>query len=274
MIQSTEFSFNIKDLGKMGYAGSSIDEIAEFFNMNFLSGEELAFARVQEGVKHIISQNDSLIKEGVIYNSKWKNKIILTRESFILEDLKRALEDWKRALLEDPKSVKPVMNVLRNRSEYFTSEKELAEFVERIEGKGGLVLALNNFEPISTYSKYDDRAFWLFGESTEDYFNLLHQNGTMEIPLKFDNEAHIQRQRIPYANQLRIFNVNNSSQIYGNMPLGYMDKAFGKLFGKLSSDNDHEKNNETTSKPVSNRGSNKHKTDINGIKLITQINGS
>ena len=193
------------------YIEAPFDVILSVFegsNLSVLSAEDLAGRRVKSGVDSFLSGNGSWVKEGVLYLPNKDHRRYLVRDSFVFADAKGATDAHRES------------------EEFFVDEAYVLEYIQ----DGESVLVLDDLSPVPTSSfGEDERAVWLFGKNAGEYGEFLSER-IEAVCLYFSNDAYVDGQTAPYANQLWLGCLGLDSDVRGaRRGLGDNGRAFGVL---------------------------------------------
>ena len=165
-----------------------------------ISLRDLVYARMQEESKNTLCQYGSYVKEGDIYVPNQKG-VILTRNSLILKSPEQAIQ------------------AKGDRIEFHIDKKQALKYLEKAKDqKDNLVILLTDFNSIPTNRFGNDKlTTWLFEDQAKDYGLFLKENGINEMPLFFNDQDYINKQKSPYANQLWLGCLLGRYNLRGNL---------------------------------------------------------
>jgi hypothetical protein len=203
----TKKEADIKDFGRVLYSDAPFDksvEAIESKNGQIITMSGLAYARMQKGVNHSVSQNGSYVREGDLFVPNDKHKRILLRNSLVLEHPIEATQAHRES------------------HEYFPGNNFIVQdFLGKLkEGKDYLIL--DNLKPIPHLNfGEDERTVFLFAEHAKDYGlflkDALKNSGVTQMSFYMNNDdKYIDKQRQPFANQLWLHWLDFDSDISGD----------------------------------------------------------
>jgi len=194
-----EIEAEVQDLGIVKYVEVPFDEGAEALGAdNFISGRNLAFARIQQGENHSLSKNGSYIREGDILIPR--EGIVLVRFSYALTSPSKATEAHRQG------------------KEFFITKKRASDYLELAKDpRDNTAFLLTDITPVPTNRFGEDaRTIWLFQDKAIDYGEFLDNEGISVMPLSFNSQDYINEQGKPYANQLWLRSLPGGSGVVGD----------------------------------------------------------
>jgi hypothetical protein len=203
----------VKGLGTVLYSEGPFDETLDelkSYNAEIISASQLAFARMQRGKDHSLSENGSYVKEGILYVPNAEIKRVLLRDSLVLENPKKATEAHRK-----------------NQEFFLGKDFNVNDFIESLPKDDRLFLCYTNSIPTDRFGE-DGYTVWAFGESAKDYGLFLKDAGISSITFNSDDTDLIQSHRRPYANQLWFYGLGSDSNINGDYgSLNFNDRVRG-----------------------------------------------
>jgi len=170
-------------------------------NFEVISLPTNAALRIQEGKDSYIGKSGNYVREAVI--SIPNKGIYLVRNSPLLQ-----LELAKEAAKAN-----------RSGKEYSIEESLAKEYAYKSsQDTNSEVFYLTDLDAIST-NKFDKdkRALWLFQNQSENYGRFLYDNSLKEMPLRFNNQNYINKQKVQFVNQLWLYGLDDWSFLYGSL---------------------------------------------------------
>jgi hypothetical protein len=165
---------------------------------DIISAKDLAYARMQRGPNHSLSQNGSYVKEGIIYDPLGMHPKTLVRNSIILYDPGLATSSHKGG------------------NEYLLGERldVYDTYTTYLPTKDFLWLNDVRYVPTTRFGE-DERMVWLFEEYAKDYGLFLKDAGVSQTGFYMHSSNTIKSQGQPFADQLWVHRLDDNSDIGG-----------------------------------------------------------
>ena len=191
----------VDNLGEIFYVEAPFDEALKALKKQKINhpitARDLAYARIQEGKHSSLSTNDSYVKEGSLFIPKSENKHYLVRNSFVLEDAAKAVDQH------------------RHYQEYFLDKKIVDDYIQK-QSKSNALFIVKDIFPIPTYC-FDQEAItnWFFQDQAKDYGLFLKDVGIKQLSFYVNRDDYIDEQKAPFANQLWLRALDFVSNVLG-----------------------------------------------------------
>lgn len=203
------------------YVESPFDEahgVITSRNGRIISGRHLAFARIQTGPNHSLSQNGSYIQEGILYDAKATFPLFLSVSSI----LEHAIESTQAN---------------RDGKEYFPHEKTIETYRNQSEEdikenpqerRALIIHQTESFEIPTNRFNQEELTLWLFKVQAEEYGDYLREDGIKEMPVYLVGKEFTKNQKKPFERQLWLDHLGVRSNLSGNYrDLDYYDRVRG-----------------------------------------------